>query len=110
MDHLLALESMPKPQSTSAVVEEKEAQVGTKRPRARDDEAGDDVTASPQRSDSLQTMAKPGQQQDNLKSLGMERGQGQGQGQGSKDGEREGLAKKKKRKKNNKPLESTVGS
>ncbi|KAF8325682.1 RNase P subunit p30-domain-containing protein [Amanita rubescens] len=107
MDLLL---SMPKPQSTSAVVEEEEAQVGTKRARARDDEAGDDVTASPQRSDGLQTMAKSGQQQDNLKSLGMERGQGQRQGQGSKDGEREGLAKKKKRKKNNKPLESTVGS
>ncbi len=107
MDLLLASESMPKPQPMSAVVEDEEAQVGTKRARARDDEAGDDVTASPRRNDGLQKMTKPGQQRDHV---GMERGQGRGQGQGSKDGEGEGLAKKKKRKKNNRPLESTVGS
>lgn len=108
MDLLLALESTSRPQPTSAVVEEEEAQVGTKRARAQDDEVGDDITASPLRSDGLQKMAKPGQQMDRVKSLGMERGQGQGQG--SEDGEGERSAKKKKRKKNNRPLESTVGS
>ena len=109
MDLLRTLESIS--QSTSTPLEEDEVQeAGTKRPRAGDDEMGDGVAPSLIENDSGPAMAKPGQQEDHVKNLGMERGPGQGQGQGSKNGEGEGPAKKKKRKKNNRPLETSVGT
>ena len=106
MDLLRTLESIS--QSTSTPLEEDEVQeAGTKRPRAGDDETGDGVAPSLIESDSGPAMA---QQEDRVKNLGMERVPGQGQGQGSKNGEGEGPAKKKKRKKNNRPLETSVGT
>lgn len=109
MDLLRCLESLSQAQSTSTLLEDNEVQeAGTKRPR--DDETGDSVAPSLIESDSRPTMAKPGQQEDHVMDLGMERGPGQGQGQGSKNGEGEGPTKKKKRKKNNRPLETSVGT
>jgi hypothetical protein len=112
MDLLRTLESVSQPQSTGTPLEEDEVQeAGTKRPRAQDDETGDGVAPALIENDVGPAMAKPGQQEDQVKNLGMERGRGQGQGQGSKNGEgEEGPAKKKKRKKNNRPLETSVGT
>lgn len=111
MDLLRTLEAISQSQATSTSLEDDDQvqEAGMKRPR-RDDETGDGVAHSLIENDSRPTMAKPGQQEGHVKNLGMERGPGQGQGQGSKNGEGEGPAKKKKRKKNNRPLETSVGT